>query len=76
VREAAVVGIPDEMLGEAVRAYIVAEREAGLSERQVRAQAARLLESFMVPKEVVFLDTLPKTATGKVSRRLLLEGAR
>jgi acyl-CoA synthetase (AMP-forming)/AMP-acid ligase II len=59
-----------------VRAYIVAEREAGLSERQVRAQAARLLESFMVPKEVVFLDTLPKTATGKVSRRLLLEEAR
>jgi amino acid adenylation domain-containing protein len=76
VREAAVVGIPDDTLGEAVRAYIVAEREAGLSERQVRAQAARLLESFMVPKEVVFLDTLPKTTTGKVSKRLLLEGTR
>jgi acyl-coenzyme A synthetase/AMP-(fatty) acid ligase len=30
----------------------------------------------MVPKEVVFLDTLPKTTTGKVSKRLLLEGTR
>lgn len=76
VREAAVVGIPDDTLGEAVRAYVVAEDAAALSERQVRALAARLLESFMVPKEVVFLEALPRTATGKVSRRLLLEEAR
>jgi acyl-coenzyme A synthetase/AMP-(fatty) acid ligase len=74
VREAAVVGVPDDILGQAIRAYIVPEIGAALSEKQVRALSAGLLEAFMVPKEVVFRDSLPKTATGKVSKRLLLEG--
>jgi acyl-CoA synthetase (AMP-forming)/AMP-acid ligase II len=74
VREVAVVGIPDDILGQAIRAYIVQEPGASLTSMQVRALSARLLENFMVPKEFVFLDTLPKTTTGKVSKRLLLEG--
>jgi acyl-coenzyme A synthetase/AMP-(fatty) acid ligase len=75
IREAAVVGIPDELLGQAIRAYIVLETGASLGEKQLRALCAGLLENFMVPKEIVFCDGLPKTATGKVSKRLLLEGA-
>jgi amino acid adenylation domain-containing protein len=74
VREAAVVGIPDDVLGQAIRAYIVPEAGAALSEKQVRAQSAAMLDGFMVPKEVVFRESLPKTTTGKVSKRLLLEG--
>jgi len=74
VREAAVVGIPDDVLGQAIRAYIVVEADAALTERQVRALSAAQLESFMVPKEIVFRDALPKTTTGKVSKRLLMEG--
>jgi amino acid adenylation domain-containing protein len=77
VREAAVVGIADELLGQAIRAYVVLEAGVELSDKQLRAQCAARLENFMVPKEVVFLTELPKTATGKVSKRLLLEqGAR
>jgi long-chain acyl-CoA synthetase len=76
VREAAVVGIPDALLGEAIRAYIVVEPEARLVEPQLRAMCAGLLEGFMVPKEIVFRDSLPKTDTGKVSKRLLLEGTK
>jgi amino acid adenylation domain-containing protein len=71
VREAAVVGIPDATLGEAVRAYIVPEPEVFLTERQVRSMAAKLLEGFMVPSEIVFCGELPKTSTGKVSKRQL-----
>jgi long-chain acyl-CoA synthetase len=73
VREVAVVGIPDELLGQAIRAYVVLEAEAGLDERQLRLACASRLENFMVPKEIVLCASLPKTATGKVSKKALLE---
>jgi len=73
VREAAVVGIPDPLLGEAIRAYVVVEPEAGLNDKQLRVACASRLENFMVPKEFVFCPELPKTATGKVSKKLLLQ---
>jgi amino acid adenylation domain-containing protein len=73
VREAAVVGIPDPLLGEAIRAYVVVEPEANLNDKQLRVACAARLENFMVPKEFVFCPELPKTATGKVSKKLLLQ---
>lgn len=73
VREAAVVGVPDELLGQAIRAFIVLELGTSLNEKQIRMQSASRLENFMVPKDIVFLAELPKTATGKVSKKLLLE---
>jgi amino acid adenylation domain-containing protein len=78
VREAAVVGVPDEMLGEAIRAFVVLDDGVSLSEQQVKRACMERLESFMVPREVLFVDELPKTATAKVSRRMLRElaGAR
>ena len=73
VREAAVIGIPDALLGEAIRAYVVVEPETGLIDKQLRVACAAKLENFMVPKEFVFVSELPKTATGKVSKKLLKE---
>jgi amino acid adenylation domain-containing protein len=73
VREAAVVGIADPLLGEAIRAYVVVEPESGLTDKQLRVACAARVENFMVPKEFVLCAELPKTATGKVSKKLLLQ---
>ena len=75
VKEAAVVGVPDDVLGEAIRAFVVLDDGAALTEQDVIAACRTRLENFMVPREVVFLDALPTTATGKVRRKSLLESA-
>ena len=75
VSEAAVIGVPDEVLGEAIRAYVVLEEGVELTEQEIVAVCRTKLESFMVPREVVFLDDLPKTDTGKVRKKSLREPA-
>ena len=71
VREAAVVGIPDERMGQAIRAYIAKEDGSPLTEKDVQKICLARLENFMVPKEVVFLAELPKTQSGKIRKKSL-----
>ena len=73
VREAAVIGVADEVLGQAIRAYVVLEDGVELTEREMIAGCRTRLESFMVPREVVFLAELPKTTTGKIRKKGLTE---
>ena len=68
VMEAAVVGIPDEVSGEAVRVYVV-RRDESLSAEQVIAHCRTSLTGYKVPKSVVFRDELPKTPNGKILRQ-------
>jgi len=75
VREAAVVGAPDEILGEAVCAYVVLEPGVELTEQDVRRFCRERLEGFMVPSRVEFVPELPKTETGKIKRRELVQPA-
>ncbi|MEP6880876.1 MAG: AMP-binding protein [Dokdonella sp.] len=71
IAEAAVVGVPDEILGRALKAIIVVSKEATLSERDVIAHCVARLEDFMVPRLIEFRDSLPKTTTGKIQRAAL-----
>ena len=75
VADAAVVGVPDEVTGESVLAFVVCPSGA-LSERDVREHCRGHLAPYKVPKRVLFRAELPMTAIGKVNRRALREEAR
>lgn len=68
VLEAAVIGVSDELLGQAVKAFVVLKPGVELTEREVIRECLARLENFMAPKRVVFLDALPKTDTGKIKK--------
>ena len=72
VRESAVVGVPDERLGEVGKAFVVA---SGLSTEDVITHCKGLLANYKVPREVEFTDELPRNASGKVLKRVLRAGA-
>ncbi|MGZ4409377.1 MAG: class I adenylate-forming enzyme family protein [Gaiellaceae bacterium] len=72
ISQVAVVGVPDDLLGEALRAYVVLEQGAVLTEEQILRFARSKLENVMVPREVVLLDELPHTESGKVRKGSLV----
>ena len=71
VAEAAVIGVPDDVLGQAIKVFIVA-RAGELDEKVALRYCANKLSPFMVPMYVEFVAALPKTAHGKVNKRALL----
>jgi acyl-CoA synthetase (AMP-forming)/AMP-acid ligase II len=73
VLEAAVVGIPDATWGEAVKAYVALRPGAEAGEEEIRELVRRELGSYQKPKVVEFVDALPRTPTGKIQKRALLE---
>ena len=75
VREAAVVGMPDEYRGEAVHAYVVLKPEGKgrVTEDEIIQFCRGSLATYKAPRKVTFVDELPKTLVGKVLRRRLKE---
>ena len=71
VVEAAVLGVPDEVLGQAIKAYIVPQREVTLVPDQIKMYCSKHLEAFMVPSHVEFRESLPKTPSGKIDKKVL-----
>ena len=73
VREVVVLGVPDEVLGQAVCAVVVPREGVELNERQVKRVCSEQLENYMMPSRILFMDALPRTPNGKLSRKLLLD---
>ncbi|MDT7621525.1 MAG: fatty-acyl-CoA synthase [Pseudonocardiales bacterium] len=73
IKEASTIGVPDEKFGQRLRAFVVLRDGAALSGDEVRRYVAENLARFKSPREVVFLDVLPRNPTGKVLKRELAE---
>ncbi len=71
IEEVAVVGVDDEEFGQRLRAFVVPRDGAGLTSEEVQDYVKQNLARYKVPREVVFLDELPRNATGKVLKREL-----
>ena len=71
VGECAAVGVDDDDYGQRLRAFVVVSEGASLEEDDVKAWVKQNLARYKVPRDVVFLDELPRNATGKVLKREL-----
>jgi long-chain acyl-CoA synthetase len=72
VQEAGVAGVPDEVKGEVVKAWVVRKAGADISGDDLRAYCRQKLAPYKTPAQFEFRDSLPKTMAGKVLRRILV----
>ncbi len=68
VKEAAAVAVPDDLLGNRIKAYVVLAESEGLNAQDLQMHCRQHLPRYMVPEVIEFLDQLPKTSTGKINR--------
>jgi long-chain acyl-CoA synthetase len=71
VREVAVVGVPDEYRGETVKAFVSLKEGESASEEDLIAHCKERMAAYKYPRQIEFVDELPKTASGKILRREL-----
>lgn len=71
VEETAVVGVPDEIFGQAVKSFIIKSDSSEITEQDVLRFCNETMENYMIPKYIVFLDEMPKTPNGKVDKKQL-----
>jgi long-chain acyl-CoA synthetase len=76
VKEAAVVGVPDEYRGETVKAFVALKEDDSVTEEELIAFCKERMADYKYPRQVEVMDELPKTATGKFLRRELRDQTR
>ncbi|MEO6496299.1 MAG: AMP-binding protein [Solirubrobacteraceae bacterium] len=73
VEEVAVIGVEDEKFGQRLKAFVVAAKSSKPSEDELKKHIKSNLAGYKVPRDIVFLDELPRNATGKILKRELAE---
>ncbi|KAG4188679.1 hypothetical protein ERO13_A08G181200v2 [Gossypium hirsutum] len=73
VAQAVAFGVPDEKYGEEINCAVIPREGVSLDEAEITKYCKRNLASFKVPKKVFITDSVPKTATGKIQRRIVAE---
>jgi long-chain acyl-CoA synthetase len=73
VQEACVIGVPQELRGERIKAFVVLKDGERATPAELLGHCRERLAKFKVPKQIEFRKELPKTLVGKVLRRVLLE---
>ena len=71
VEEAAVIALPDPKHGALLHAFLQKTAGAALDENRLRAACRELLEPYKIPRSFTFVDSLPRTITGKTDKRTL-----
>ncbi|MEW8562092.1 MAG: hypothetical protein AB2541_08300, partial [Candidatus Thiodiazotropha sp.] len=71
VQEVAVVGSPDELLGEVIKAYVVPKKGSDLKQMTIQHHCKNNLAIYKIPKSIEFIEELPKTASGKIQKFML-----
>jgi len=71
VAESAVIGVPDEILGKAIKAFVTPVKGSKLTDKTILKYCANNLETFKIPKYVILIDSLPRTPNGKIDKKAL-----
>lgn len=71
VKEVAVLGIPDMIMGESILVFATLHDAVQLTEKEIQRECMKHLESFMIPQKVIFLAEMPKSTNGKIDKKEL-----
>ena len=71
VAEVAVIGVPDEILGQSIKAFIVPKPRISMAEKDVLRYCSQNFEAFMIPKFIIFMEGLPRTTNDKINKSAL-----
>lgn len=75
IKEAAVIGIADNIYGQVIKAFVSLDSGAELNEKKIKKECSEKLENYMMPNEIIIMEELPKTDNGKLDKKILAQAS-